>query len=47
MEERYKSRIIVDLMLERVNEGSREILLMLRQNTGYLDGYHSKRYILC
>lgn len=40
MEERHKSRIIVDLILERMNEGSREILLMLRQNTGYLDEYY-------
>lgn len=39
MEERYKSKIVVDLLLERTNKDTnkKEILLMLRQNTGYLD----------
>lgn len=41
MEERYKSKIIVDLLLKRKNENNKEeILLLLRQNTGYLDGYY-------
>ena len=41
MEERYKSKIIVDLFLERENEkGSKEILLLLRQNTGHADGLY-------
>ena len=39
MEERYKSKIVVDLLLKRKNEnGKEEILLLLRENTGYLDG---------
>ena len=40
MEERYKSMIVVDLMLTRKNErsGKKEILLALRKNTGYNDG---------
>lgn len=39
MEERYKCRVIVDLMLDRINENSnkKEILLLLRQNTGHFD----------
>lgn len=41
MEERYKSRIVVDLYLEREkNEGQREILMLLRQNTGHYDGLY-------
>lgn len=40
MEERYKSMIVVDLMLTRKNEenGKKEVLLALRKNTGYNDG---------
>ena len=40
MEERYKSMIVVDLMLTRTNEitGKKEVLLALRKNTGYNDG---------
>ena len=40
MEERYKSMIVVDLMLIRKNEetGKKEVLLALRKNTGYNDG---------
>ncbi len=39
MQERYKSRIIVDLLILRRNEqGGEEILLALRKNTGYKDG---------
>lgn len=39
MEERYKSRIIVDLLITRKDEnGEEEILLSLRKNTGYKDG---------
>ena len=41
MEERYKSKIVVDLLLKRKNEnGKEEILLLLRENTGHLDGYY-------
>lgn len=40
MEERYKSKIVVDLLLKRKNKNNKEeILLLLRQNTGYRDGY--------
>ncbi len=38
MEERYKSAIVVDLMLTRENNGKKEVLLALRKNTGYCDG---------
>ena len=40
MEERYKSMIVVDLMLTRKNpnSGEKEILLALRKNTGHRDG---------
>ncbi len=40
MEERYKSMMVVDLMLTRTNEitGKKEVLLALRKNTGYNDG---------
>lgn len=41
MEERYKSKIVVDLLLKRKNKNNKdEILLLLRQNTGYLDGFY-------
>ncbi len=42
MEERHKSRIIVDLLLERLNEetNKKEILLLLRKNTGHGDGLY-------
>lgn len=42
MEKRYKSKIVVDLLLERTNKDTnkKEILLMLRQNTGYLDNHY-------
>lgn len=40
MEERYRSMIVVDLMLIRDNKenGKKEILLALRKNTRYNDG---------
>lgn len=40
MSERYKSMIVVDLMLTRKNEksGKEEVLLALRKNTGSHDG---------
>lgn len=38
MDERYKSMIVVDLMLTRKNGSDKEILLALRKNTGYKDG---------
>lgn len=38
MEDRYKSMIVVDLMLTREKNGEREVLLALRKNTGYNDG---------
>ena len=38
MADRYKSKLIVDLFLERKNEnGEREVLLSLRKNTGHHD----------
>ena len=40
MEERYHVNIGAVLSIERVNEfGEKEILLQLRQNTGYMDNY--------
>ena len=38
MEDRYKSMIVVDLMLTRKNKEKDEVLLALRKNTGYNDG---------
>ena len=39
MGERYKSKLIVDLLLYREKEnGKKEVLLCLRQNTGHHDG---------
>ena len=38
MENRYKSIIVVDLILTRRNNGKTEVLLALRKNTGYNDG---------
>jgi 8-oxo-dGTP pyrophosphatase MutT (NUDIX family) len=38
MEDRYKSMLVVDLMLIRENNGENEVLLALRKNTGYNDG---------
>ena len=38
MEKRYKSMIVVDLMLKRTRNQNEEILLALRKNTGYNDG---------
>ena len=39
MEERFKSKIVVDLLLSRKNENNDdEILLSLRKNTGHDDG---------
>ena len=38
MESRYKSIIVVDLMLTRKNNEKTEVLLALRKNTGYNDG---------
>lgn len=38
MEERYCSKLVVDLMLTRNNNGEKEVLLSLRKNTGYRDG---------
>lgn len=42
MSERYLSRIGVDIFLERKNEetGRKEILMLLRDGTGYYDGYY-------
>lgn len=41
MEDRYKSKVVVDLLLERINENNKkEVLLLLRQNTGHADGMY-------
>ena len=41
MSEKYYSRLAVNLVLTRVNEdGQKEILLQLRQNTGYMDNMY-------
>ena len=40
MEKRYEARLGAVLSIERINEnGEKEILLQLRQNTGYMNGY--------
>lgn len=38
MGERYCSKLVTDLMLIREKEGTKEVLLALRKNTGYRDG---------
>ena len=40
MEEKYYSRLAVNLVLTRINNGRKEILLQLRQNTGYMDNMY-------
>lgn len=42
MSERYLSKIVMDLLLERKNDktGRNEILLLERMGTGYYDGYY-------
>ena len=41
MSEKYYSRLAVNLVLTRTNEnGEKEILLQLRQNTGYMDNMY-------
>ena len=41
MAEKYYSRLAVNLVLTRMNEeGKKEILLQLRQNTGYMDNMY-------
>ena len=41
MAEKYYSRLAVNLVLTRINEaGEKEILLQLRQNTGYMDNMY-------
>lgn len=41
MSEKYYSRLAVNLVLTRINEnGNKEILLQLRQNTGYMDNMY-------
>ena len=41
MSEKYYSRLAVNLVLTRINEnGQKEILLQLRQNTGYMDNMY-------
>ena len=37
MAEKYMNYIAVNLVLTRINQGKREVLLQLRQNTGYMD----------
>lgn len=37
--EHYKSLSTVSMVLERENEGKTEILLQLRKNTGWMDGF--------
>lgn len=38
MEERYCCKLVTDLMLTREKDGKKEVLLLLRKNTGYRDG---------
>ncbi len=40
MSEKYYSRLAVNLVLTRENQGKKEILLQLRQNTGYMDNMY-------
>ena len=41
MSEKYYSRLAVNLVLTRTNQnGTKEILLQLRQNTGYMDNMY-------
>lgn len=40
MSERYKSKLVVDILLERENQNKREILLSLRKNTKSYDGMY-------
>ena len=40
MEEKYYSRLAVNLVLTRINNGKKEILLQLRKNTGYMDNMY-------
>ena len=41
MKKKYYSRLAVSLVLTRVNDrGEKEILLQLRQNTGYMDNMY-------
>lgn len=40
MSEKYYSRLAVNLVLTRENNGKKEILLQLRQNTGYMDNMY-------
>jgi mutator protein MutT len=41
MKERYSSKLAVSLVLTRINENDeKEVLLQLRQNTGYMDNMY-------
>jgi mutator protein MutT len=40
MNEKYSSRLAVNLVLTRINNEKKEILLQLRQNTGYMDNMY-------
>ena len=40
MSEKYFSRLAVNLVLTRINNNTKEILLQLRQNTGYMDNQY-------
>ena len=40
MEERYCTKLVIDLMLTREKDGKKQVLLSLRKNTGYRDGQY-------
>ena len=40
MSEKYWSKLSVNLLLTRENNGKKEVMLQLRQNTGYMDGMY-------
>ena len=40
MSEKYYSKLSTNLLLMRENKGKKEVLLQLRQNTGYMDGMY-------
>lgn len=40
MLDKYYSRLAADLIITRINNGKKEMLMQLRQNTGYMDNMY-------